>query len=493
MTESSFHQKPGNTDHQTPTHGSDPEADSTHRKEDNTRHESHNEEQHTSDTFSLRTGVYHIKGTGSIRLVRNHRYKKGMFEVFEFHEEKLSDQTKNKIRKKGGCRDVSTEWYKLVKEAEATRHELFRRNPGRVKECSWDDWTRFASRYIPLKTCTSCGNSFRTLQPEKELCADCSGQIIDAVDREIDAFRETVKDEKKLPKGSWQELQQFRDKVDTFEKDKNISRTKLKKVKDKLHSIYRSFIEQRRVEQDEYRKLHDEMEKTVDNVVKRSLESTSPSPPIIEELKRIRNRLHHLSDRKNLGMRDFRKLMDKLHKASKHEEEKFEKHKKEQQERLQKWEDEEKKLDEAISAVEIGVDFSQENWQALLDVKEQIAAKQKSGAIGNKGKKRLLVLVNHLLDQENILREMSKLETHQKRKVHKESSQKTAHDFKKTLQTMNIGLGYSQELWNELVALQRKIIQEKNEGGLSISDFKDVMEVVNEKLDTLKKLRSWSQ
>jgi hypothetical protein len=351
----------------------------------------------------------------------------------------------------------------------------------------------FSSRYIPLKTCTKCGSSFRSLQQEKELCSACSGEIISAVTEELDAFKAKVTETKKLPKGSWKEMQQFRDRVEHLEKDKNISNAAMKKLKDNLHSIYRYLIDQRRAEQEQYNSLVSELEETVEKIVKHSFEKSEPNPSVIDELKRTRNRLRSLSDDQKLGIRDMRKFMDKLHKASKNEEEKFEKKKKDQAERLKKWEAEEKKLEEAISVVEVGVQFSTENWEKLISLKKQINDKHRTGTIGSKGKKQLLSLVNHLMDQENILREMARQESKQQRRTRSDASHKTANDFKKILRTMNIGLGYSQELWNDLVALQREIIQNKQDGGMTVGDFKDVMEMVNEKLDTLKKLRSWSQ
>ena len=92
-----------------------------------------------------------------------------------------------------------------------------------------------------------------------------------------------------------------------------------------------------------------------------------------------------------------------------------------------------------------------------------------------------------------LFREMGREEATAARQVKKETSRKRANTLKKTVISMPIGLGFSQSRWNELVGIQRDVIRMKNEGAINVNDFKEVITLVNEKLDTLKKLRGWSK
>ncbi len=102
-------------------------------------------------------------------------------------------------------------------------------------------------------------------------------------------------------------------------------------------------------------------------------------------------------------------------------------------------------------------------------------------------------MVNRLLDQESNLRELARQEVAERRQAKKDASRTRIQGIRKTLSGIRIGLGFTQSLWDELVAIQKDLIRLRNEGAVTMQDFKDVLDQVNAKLDTLKKLRVWSK
>lgn len=443
--------------------------------------------------FDLRAGVYHVPATSQVRLVRVHRYRPGMFEVYEFKDESLPQELRDKVVLQGGWRDSERLWYDLVEGSGAVRHEVFRRNPERSASCPWDGWERFGSRYVPPRICGGCGKSFRHTSEKKVHCDDCSDGDWKKLETEIDAFHTAVEGTERLPKGCWQQLEDMKRRIEEAEKDHTYSRARLGKLRQKLHPIYRVLIERRRKEQEGYRTLISELDAGVKAVVERSLASTEPDRAIVDELKRLRMRMRMLTDQKALGIREFRRFSDEMHKASEHEEKKFAEHRRVQEEKIKRWEEAERALTARIEAIDVGFEYSPANWQALLALKDDIKAKGDAGEIGSQGRRSLFDMVNKLFDQESTLREMARQEVVEQRQVKKEASKRSAHSLKKTINTIKIGLGFSQETWSELVGIQREIMQLKNEGAITVQDFKEVLDQVNHKLDTLKKLRVWSK
>ena len=441
----------------------------------------------------IRPGVYHRPGTTAVRLVRPHRWRSGMFEVFEFNDEQVSEEIREAVRRQGGWRDQDKQWYDLVESAHAERLEIFRRNPTSKPDCPWNGWSRLGSRYSPARPCAGCGASFRHADEAKTLCGDCVQTSADVIEQSIDELQQSVESEDRLPKGCWQQVQSIRESIDKAEKEKQFSRARLSRLRQKLHPVYRILIDRRRREQDAYRQLVSELEGRVKAVLDRSLGSDQPERSVVEELKNTRIHIRRLLDDRKLGIREFRRFIEELKKASEHEEGKFSAHRKEQEQRQERWENGERVLSERVNSVEIDIEHNPENWRRLLALREEINGAFQAGDLGTQGRKRLLDLVNHLMDQEGTLRDMAREEKEVKVRVRKETSRKRALELKKEIKRVAIGLGYSQGLWNDLVALQRSVIQLKNEGGITLDDFKDVMAQVNAKLDTLKKLRGWSQ
>ncbi len=443
--------------------------------------------------FQLRTGVYHISEGTDVRLVRLHRYRSGMFEVFEFKDEDVPQELRDTVVRQGGWRDENRQWYDLVEGAHAKRYEVLRRNPSGSPGCDWEDWTRLGSRYSPARPCSECGNPFRHADAEKTLCGDCIQKQWEQLNAAIHNLQQEITDAERLPKGSWQLLRDFRAQIDQAEKQKLFSRVRVVRLRQRLHPIYRSLIDRRREEQDAYRTRVEKLEASVKGVVERSLASDKPERSVVEELKRLRLRLRELTDQRKLGIREFRRFIGELRRASEREEEKFTAYRKEQSQRQARWEEGERAISSELERIEIGLEHSPENWQRLLELKEEIGRKHAASEIGPNGRRRLLDLVNPLLDQEGNLRDMARQDAVVKRQVKKETSRKRTNALKKSIRKIAIGLSYTQSVWDELVGIQRTVIQMKNEGAISTSDFKEVMTQVNDKLDTLKKLRGWSK
>ncbi|NMD34549.1 MAG: hypothetical protein GYA73_01585, partial [Planctomycetes bacterium] len=182
-----------------------------------------------------------------------------------------------------------------------------------------------------------------------------------------------------------------------------------------------------------------------------------------------------------------------LRAASEHEEKKLAEHRKAQDEKIRRWETAESALTARIEAVELGVEHNPANWQALLALRDEIKAKGDAGEIGSQGLRNLSDMVNRLLDQESNLRELARQEVAERRQAKKDASRTRIQGIRKTLSGIRIGLGFTQSLWDELVAIQKDLIRLRNEGAVTMQDFKDVLDQVNAKLDTLKKLRVWSK
>jgi len=441
----------------------------------------------------LKPGVFYLPGSTAVRLLRPHRWRSGMYEVFQFKDEDLPQELREKVLRQGGWRDEERQWYELVESSHAERYELSRRRPHSVPECSWDEWKRLGSRYTPARPCSGCGDPFRHPDETKTLCAECTNARWHELELKVERLREEVEKAPRLPKGSWQQLKDLRAEIDKSEREKLFSRVRVARLRQKLHPVYRILIDRRRAEQESYRKLVEELDSDVKAVVERSFGSENPERAVVEELKRIRMRLRELTDRKKLGIKEFRRFISELRKASENEERKFTAYRKEQEEKQRRWEEGERAVAEELDAIEIGIEHNPENWRRLLGIRETINEKFSAGELGNQGRRRLLDIVNRLLDQEANLREMEREEVAVKRKVKKETSRKRANALKKSIRNVTIGLGFSQSRWDELVGIQREVIRMKNEGAITLSDFKEVMTQVNEKLDILKKLRGWSK
>jgi hypothetical protein len=441
----------------------------------------------------IKPGVYHQPGAPPVRLVRVHRYRSGMFEVFQFEDENLPAELREKVMRQGGWRDEDRQWYDLVETSGAQRFEVPRRDADATPGLSWEGWTRLGSRYAPLRPCSTCGGAYRHADPEKTVCASCVNEQWQKLDQAIDALLHDVEQAEKLPKGSWQVLKDLRQQVDAAEKAKTFSRVKTVRLRQKLHPVYRLLIDRRKEEQEEYRKLVEELEANVKTVVDRSFASEEPERAVVEELKRIRLRLRELTDSRRLGIREFRKLIGELRRASEREEEKFTSHRRKQEEVERRWEEGERAIAQRVGAIEVGFEHNPANWQQLLELKQEIARRFESGDIGKQGRRRLAETVNDLLDQESTLRELAREEAVVKQRVKKDTSRKRAKALKKSVNNVAIGLGFSQSTWDQLVGIQRDVIRMKNEGAIALDDFKDVFAQVNEKLDTLKKLRGWSK
>ncbi len=448
---------------------------------------------HARVHFDLRAGVYHVPATRRVRLVRVHRNRPGMFEVYELTDESLPQELRDKIVLQGGWRDQDRQWYDLVEGSGAVRHEVFRRNPERAPDFSWDGWERFGSRYIPPRACTGCGKPFRHTGEKRTHCEDCGDAECRKIETDLDALQACVNGPERMPKGCWQQLDDIKRRVEEAEKDRTYSRARLGRLRQKLHPVYRVLIERRRQEQEGYRTLISELEASIKAAVERSLASAEPERAIVDELKRLRTRMRILTDQKTLGIREFRRFSDELHKASEHEEKKFAEHRKTQDEKIRRWEAAERDITARIESIEVGVEHSAANWQALLGLKDEIKAKGDAGEIGTQGRRNLSDTVDRLLDQESNLRDLARQEISEKRQVRKETSKTRIQAIKKTVNSIRIGLGFTQSLWDELVGIQKDIIRMKNEGAITMQDFKEVLDQVNAKLDTLKKLRVWSK
>ncbi|HAK94467.1 MAG TPA: hypothetical protein DCM87_05565 [Planctomycetes bacterium] len=443
--------------------------------------------------FDLRAGVYHVPATTRVRLVRLHRYRPGMFEVYEFTDETLPQELRDKVALQGGWRDQERQWYDLVEGSGAVRHEVFRRNPERASDFSWDGWERFGSRYIPPRTCTGCGKLFRHTSETRAHCDECGDADCRKIEADLDALQACIGGPERIPKGCWQQLDDLKRRIEAAEKDRTYSRTRLGKLRQKLHPIYRVLIERRRQEQEGYRTLISELEAGIKAVVQRSLASAQPERAVVDELKRLRTRMRILTDQKALGIREFRRFSDELRTASEHEEKKFAEQRKAQDERIRQWEAAERDLTARIEAIEVGIEHSPANWQALLALRDETKARGDAGEIGSQGRRNLSDMVNRLLDQESNLRELGRQEVSERRQVKKDASKTRIQGVKKTINSIRIGLGFTQTLWDELVGIQKDIIRLKNEGAITMQDFKEVLDQVNDKLDTLKKLRVWGK
>ena len=443
--------------------------------------------------FDLHAGVYHIPATARVRLVRVHRYRQGMFEVYEFDDDSLPAELRDKVVLQGGWRDQDRQWYDLVEGAGATRHEVFRRNPERAPGIAWDGWERFGSRYVPPRACAACGKQFRHTAETRAHCDECGDAACRKIEAELDELQACLSGPYLIPKGCWQRLDDLKQRIDAAEKDRTYSHARLAKLRQKLHPIYRVLIGRRRQEQEGYRTLISELEAAIKAAVERSLASHQPERAVVDEVKRLRTRMRLLTNQKALGIREFRRFSHDLRAASEHEEKKLAEHRKAQDEKIRRWETAESALTARIEAVELGVEHNPANWQALLALRDEIKAKGDAGEIGSQGLRNLSDMVNRLLDQESNLRELARQEVAERRQAKKDASRTRIQGIRKTLSGIRIGLGFTQSLWDELVAIQKDLIRLRNEGAVTMQDFKDVLDQVNAKLDTLKKLRVWSK
>ena len=89
----------------------------------------------------LRSSATSSRST-QVRLVRIHRWRAGMFEVYEFADERLPPELRERVSRQGGWRDLNRQWYDLVESAEAKRLEVLRRSPSSNPECAWQGWAR---------------------------------------------------------------------------------------------------------------------------------------------------------------------------------------------------------------------------------------------------------------------------------------------------------------------------------------------------------------
>jgi len=412
-----------------------------------------------------------------------------MFEVFAFRDEDLPEQLREKVLHQGGWRDQDRQWYELVEASKAERFEVRRRGTSSDPARSWEGWVRLGGRYTPARPCAECSGLFRQPDETKTICQNCTNQKWRKIDEAINSLRSEIEQSERLPKGCWQKVKEIREAIEKAEGEQFFSRVRILKLKQHLHPVYRLLIERRRQEQEEYRKRVKELEAAAKQVVERSFAGETPDRGVVEELKKLRMRLRSLVDQRKLGIKEFRRLIAELRKASENEERKFTAYRQALEEKRRRWEQNEKELTEKLKSIEIGIEPNPENWNRLLELRNEIKERAQRGDLGPQARRRLNDLCNQLLDQERTLREAAKQEAAVKRKVKKETSRKRAGSFKTRVNNISIGLAFSQATWNELVSLQREVIRLKNEGGLLLEDFKDVMGQINEKLDTLKKLR----
>lgn len=443
-------------------------------------------------TPQVRTGAYHLPDAGAVRLVRLHRYRNGMFEVYEFRDEQLPRELQETVIRQGGWRDTERQWYDLVEAAHAVRYEIPRRGAAKCADCAWEGWMRLGSRYMPPRPCGTCGSPFRDASEHRTLCEHCAEEDWKRLDGRIEALRTAIENAARVPKGSWTQVQELRALLDTAEKQRGFSRARISRLRQKLHPVYRVLIERRRLEQEKYRGLVAELGAAVKDAAARATASPEHDRGVAGEIKRLRARIRLLADQRSLGVREYHRLSEELKKAAEHEEQKLAAHRKALEEMHARWEASEKAFAGRLNVIEVGTEHSAANWEALQTLRDEITGGSRSGDLGSQGEKRLLDLLGRLKDQEGNLREMARQDTQVKRHVKKHTSRTHASTMKKTIHHTTIGLGFSQETWDTLVGLQRDTIRMKNEGLLSDADYKAVLSQINDKLDTLRKLKGWS-
>jgi len=348
---------------------------------------------------------------------------------------------------------------------------------------------RLGGRYTPARPCSECATLFRQPDETKTICQSCLGQKWRSIDEAIVSLRSEIEQSEHLPKGCWKKIKDIRESIDRAEEEKLFSRARILKLKQHLHPVYRLIIEKRRQEQEAYKKRVQELEAAVKEVTERSFASEQPDKVVLEKLKNLRLKLRELVDDKKLGIKEFRKFIVELRRVSENEERKFKAYREALEEKRRRWEQNEKELSESVESIKIGIEPNPENWQKLLYLREEIKNRYRRGDLGPQARRRLADLVNRLLDQERTLREAAQHEAAIQKKVKKETSRKRAASFKTRVNNISIGLAFSQNQWNELVSIQREVIKLKNEGGLLQEDFRDIMDQINEKLDTLRKLK----